>query len=176
MTSDYAPHATKNQDIVELDEFASFAFMNGVRSYLEIGSKYGVSLWRVANVLPVGSRVVSVDMPRNDTSGPKLVECVEALKTLGYDAHLIVGNSHDAEVIDRARHLGPFDLCYIDADHTLEAVTADWTNFGQWAKIVALHDIRAKDTAVPEFWSTIKRGRYIEFGSPRYGIGVVWNA
>jgi hypothetical protein len=35
----------------------------GVRSYLEIGSKFGGSLWRVANSLPPGSRIVSVDLP-----------------------------------------------------------------------------------------------------------------
>jgi hypothetical protein len=35
----------------------------GVRSYLEIGAKFGGSLWRAAQALPKGSRIVAVDLP-----------------------------------------------------------------------------------------------------------------
>ncbi|MCP6769556.1 hypothetical protein NL529_32390, partial [Klebsiella pneumoniae] len=48
------------------EEFAWFVDLltrERIGSYLEIGSKFGASLDRIARSMPKGSRVVSVDLP-----------------------------------------------------------------------------------------------------------------
>jgi predicted O-methyltransferase YrrM len=53
----------------EIDGLADILVGEGVTSYLEIGSKFGGSLLRVAERLPAGSRIVSVDMPNGTKPG-----------------------------------------------------------------------------------------------------------
>jgi predicted O-methyltransferase YrrM len=181
------------QHAQEHARFISILQEEGVRSYLEIGSMYGGSLWKVARALPAGSRVVSVDYPV-DTPAARvdLDACIVDLRGQGYDAHLISGDSADPEVIAAAWELAPFDAVFIDGAHTLEAVTSDWKNYGRMGKIVAFHDIswnatwrsavpdRAfKAMGVPELWNRIKvdfKHEEIQFHTPRnyYGIGVLW--
>jgi len=171
----------------EIRWFIDILKRENVGSYLEIGSKYGGSLWRIANALPKGSRIVSVDMPwGNRATIPHLQACITELKRLGYDAHLLLGDSTAAEIIAQVKGLGPFDACLIDANHLLPYVTKDWQNYGPMARLVAFHDIawqmhpgRKSKTPieVPQFWNSIKGGyRYQEIKlEPRdNGIGVLW--
>lgn len=159
----------------------------GVKSYLEVGSKYGGSLWRIARALPSGSRVVAIDMPFGDLVNlPHLRECVSELTKLGYDAHLILGDSTDPKVVEQARALGPYDACLIDANHLLPYVTKDWESYGPMSRIVAFHDISWKAHAarrsktpiqVPEFWASVKDGYrhdQIQLEPRDNGIGVLW--
>lgn len=178
------------QHLGEFEEFLKLVRANGVRSYLEIGSKHGGSLWRVSSSLAIGSRVVSVDLPYGDTSfkesEPHLRACVEELKMLGYRAHLFLTDSTDPKTIEAVRDLGPFDLCLIDANHTEPYVRQDWQNYGPMAKMVAFHDIGWKPRPepskkmpieVPKVWRELKRTyQNVEF---KYcpqdnGIGVLW--
>ena len=181
------------QNELELNEFISVLMAEKVRSYLEIGSKFGGSLWRVSKSLPKGSRIVSVDLPHGDKSfkesQPPLEECVRALRVKGYDAHLILGDSTAPDVIEKVRALGPFDGVFIDANHTLPYVKKDWENYGPMGRIVALHDIgffragglppHKKPIEVPIFWQELKsEGKYrtldIRRDKQDNGIGVVW--
>lgn len=175
----------------EIDALCDLFKREGVRSYLEIGSKFGGSLWRVANSLPPGSRIVSVDLPNgtkswNDSSG-SLKACIATLRLMGYDAKVIWGNSTDSDIIAEVAAIEPFDAILIDADHRLPGVTADWNTYGPMGKIVAFHDIawkRAPDfdktpINVPEFWDSIKGDyRHEEFrfcpSGKNNGIGVLW--
>jgi predicted O-methyltransferase YrrM len=133
------------QDRAELEAFVSVLKKENVKSYLEIGSKFGGSLWRIARALPRGSRIVSVDLPFGDmsfkVSQPVLEACVSHLQAKGYDARLIIGDSTDPEVVAKAKELGPFDACLIDANHTEPYVRQDWANYGPMCRIVAFHDI-----------------------------------
>jgi predicted O-methyltransferase YrrM len=178
------------QDEQEIDWLIQIFQTNSVRSYLEIGSKHGGSLWRVANALPAGSRIVAVDLPHGDGSAKdteaSLVECMNALLERGYDASLIIGDSTNKSIIKQANLLGPYDACFIDANHTLPYVTQDWKNYGSMARIVAFHDISwwrpaprsgYVEIAVPEFWNELKSGfRYEEIRKSKRnnGIGVLW--
>lgn len=181
------------QNFQEVSDLVSVFKAEHVRSYLEIGSKFGGSLWRIANELPKGSRIVSIDLPHGDKSfkesQPPLEECVRALKTKGYDAHLILGDSTAPDVIEKARSLGPFDGILIDANHTLPYVRKDWENYGPMGRIVAFHDIgfyraeglppHKKPIEVPIFWRELKsEGKYrtmdIRRDKQDNGIGVVW--
>jgi predicted O-methyltransferase YrrM len=182
------------QDEAEISALADLFRREGVRSYLEIGSKYGGSLRRVTDAMePVGARVVAVDMPSGSKAWPKssaaLTSTVQGLKQRGFEAHLVWADSQDPTTVDAVRLLGSFDAVLIDADHRLPGVTADWNNYGPMGRMIAFHDIswrRAPDWVgtridVPEFWSSIKGDyRHEEFKlcptGKNNGIGVLWRA
>ncbi len=165
-------------------EFAAFIDVlrrERVTSYLEIGSKFGGSLWLVAKALPVGSLVVSVDRPKtaanSEASLRSIVDKIWA--ELPIRAVLIIGNSQDKGTIDKVRSYAPFDACFIDGDHSLEGVRRDWMNYGPMARIVAFHDISWKRVPedrriqVPEFWDRVKIGRrYEEIRLDRNNCGI----
>lgn len=174
----------------EAEWFEQLIRDNNVRSYLEIGGRHGGSLWRYGGALPLGSRLVSVDMPIGKTL-PHLEQCAAALKDAGYDVHLIIGDSRSAEIVGRVKELGPYDLLLIDGDHSFETVQKDWDHYSPMARIVALHDIAWKRPPdwkegrrihVPEFWQQIKRVfartdevRLDPTGQDN-GIGVIWRS
>ena len=176
------------QNKKELADFIRLLNDEKVESYLEIGSKFGGSLWPIANALPKGSRIVAVDLPHGDKSfkesEPHLLECVQQLRKRGYHASIILGDSTDPDVIRQVYELGPFDAVFIDANHTVPYVNADWINYGKICKLIAFHDINPikvpphkKPIEVPIFWNGIKhKYRHVEF---KYdvqgnGIGVLW--
>lgn len=176
----------------EIAGFCDLLTSEGVRSYLEIGAKFGGSLWRAANALPTGSRIVAVDLPQGTRlwkeTEPSLTAGVAALKAAGYDAHLIWGNSMDRAVIAQVRALGPFDAMLLDADHRLPGITHDWETYGPMGRIVAFHDVawmRAADWVgtridVPLIWNHLRPlfARTAEFrfdkSHKNNGIGVLW--
>ena len=181
------------QNVREHDAFLQLLKSERVRSYLEIGSAYGGSLWKVAHILPIGTRLVSVDFAVDQLDSlPHLQECVGELNRVGYDAHLIIGDSADEETVAKVLKLGPFDCVFIDGAHTLEAVTNDWQNYGPMGRLVAFHDIAWNDTwrssvpgrpfkamGVPTLWNELKKQyRHQEFKlqvpNNYYGIGIFW--
>jgi predicted O-methyltransferase YrrM len=181
------------QNKIEFARFCELLKDNDVRSYLEIGSKHGGSLWMAAHAMPPGSLVVSVDLPHGDTSfkesQPHLEACVRHLSEEGYKALLFLGDSTDQRIIDSVKALGPFDAVFIDANHTLPYVTKDWENYGQMAtKLVAFHDVGWKPRPevskkmpieVPMLWNKLKQQyRHQEIClEPRdNGIGVLWRS
>lgn len=176
----------------EIDWFIGLLQKAGARSFLEIGSKFGKAFDRVARSLPVGSRVVSIDLPSGTSVWPasqkSLHFIVAELGRIGYDARVIWGDSTDPKVIEQVRALGPYDAIFIDANHTLPYVTKDWQNYGPMAKIIGFHDIAWKRPAdwggtyridVPEFWELIKGlyrhdERKLDPTGQDNGIGVLW--
>jgi predicted O-methyltransferase YrrM len=178
------------QDAREFNAFIEMMRRENIRSYLEIGSKNGGSFWRMATSLAPGSRVVSVDLPHGDASfkesQPHLEACVKELASRGYDAHLRLGDSTDPKIVADVAKLAPFDLCFIDANHTEPFVRQDWANYGPLARIVAFHDIgwipRPEPTKkmpieAPKVWQEIKRGfrhHEIRYCPRDNGIGIVW--
>lgn len=176
------------QDEKELNWLIDLFKKEGVRSYLEIGSRYGGSLWRITNSLPTGSRVVAVDLPSGFGGRPDgksvLQSCVADLISRSYQVDLIIGDSTKKDVVESVKDLGPFDALLIDGGHSLECVTADWNNYGPMAKIVAFHDIAWKSDDpkkvkldVPLLWNKIKNNhRHVEYCmSENYqGFGVLW--
>lgn len=180
------------QDESEIAAYCELLRQSEVSLYLEVGSKFGGSLWRAAMAMPVGSRVVSVDMPNGTKawrqSSESLTACIAELNRRGYKAEVIWGNSQDREVVRKVETRGPFHAIMLDADHRMPGVTADWINYGPMStNIVAFHDIgwkRAPEWVgtridVPEFWDSIKNDyRHQEIKTcptgKNNGIGVLW--
>lgn len=177
-----------NQFPEEMDSFIRLLRQEGVTSYLEIGCRWGDTLHAVGMGLPEGSRIVGVDLPGIKTGGiaytvqgtePYLDRAVATLKAAGRDAHLVVGNSREAETIARAHALGPFDAVLIDGDHTMEGVRADWENYGPMGHIVAFHDVMNRQTGwgVRDLYARLaadRRSQLISINGHRRGIGVIW--
>lgn len=178
----------------ELDFLLSSIVNHGVRSYLEVGTGRGDTFHEiVCRCLPVGSRVVAVDLPQSgwglSDSKRMLDAAIFDLKAKGYDARAIYGSSREKNVIDEVDKLGPFDCVFIDGDHTLSGVSADWNLYGQHAqKITAFHDIadtmrpnRLNEVIeVPIFWQNLKKQGYttaqVIAENSTMGIGIVMHA
>lgn len=146
----YEPEFSAFLDVVrELD----------VRSYLEIGSKFGGTLWRVGMAMPKGSRCVFVDLERSsETASWKSTNGVmRRLTSEGRSCKAIWGDSTSEHTIRSARALGPYDAVFIDANHFYNYVSKDWENYSPMAtKFVAFHDIRNKKCEVPRFWGELR--------------------
>jgi predicted O-methyltransferase YrrM len=178
------------QDRVEMTRFLDLIRKENITRYLEIGCKHGGSLWFIGSALPAPSRIVAVDLPHGDRSfkesQPHLEACAAHLRRLGHDMHLHLGDSTDPKIIAEVTKLGPFDLVFIDANHTEPYVRADWKTYGELGRMVAFHDIgwiaRPEPTKkmpieVPRVWAEIKQQhRHVEIRNcPRdNGIGVLW--
>lgn len=175
----------------EIDALGALFYDEGVRSFLEIGSKFGGSLTRLAGALPATTRVVSVDLPKGTKAWREseiaLKTAIIGLQQQGYDAHLVWGDSTAPDVIAQVRALGPFDACFFDGNHTRSYVERDFASYGPMSRILAFHDIawrRASEWEgvridVPQFWDEVKkRYRHKEFRmcptGKNNGIGVLW--
>lgn len=179
------------QDPLEIQAFSELVAEEKISSYLEIGSKFGGSLWRVSQSLQPGSKIIAVDLPGGTKawrdSEVSLKKCVLELCEKGHDARIVWGNSQDPNVVAAVRKYAPFDLILIDGDHRLPGVTHDWNNYASMGKRIAFHDIGWKRAPewngtridVPEFWSSVKsRYRHREIKlcptGKNNGIGVLW--
>lgn len=178
----------------EIDEMIRIFQENNVKSYLEIGCKFGGSLWEVGKSLPKDSLIVGVDKMKWGEQTEKLLRAKADLKQIGHRVTLIKGDSTDPDVIRSVVQRGPFDACFIDCNHTLPYVTKDWINYGSLCRLVAFHDINWFRTTeewereyqlrptvppieVPIFWNDIKtQYRHVEIKRDKKdnGIGVLW--
>lgn len=175
----------------ELSALIDFFKRNSVTSYLEVGCGRGDTFHEIVRSLPSGSKAVAVDLPQAgwglSGSESQLEAAAADLRLMGYDVRLIFGSSRDESVIMAAAEFGPFDAVFIDGDHTIEGVTADWQNYGHMGNIVAFHDIAdsmrpnalREKIEVPVFWRRLKdiwgekTAEFVERGSTM-GIGVLW--
>jgi predicted O-methyltransferase YrrM len=147
-----------------------FAELRGLRSYLEIGSRRGFSLWLAAAALAPGSRMYAIDLPNgqwgDDRSVPALCTMADEIgRQFGHDVRVFLGDSHGAKALDWvARELNgtKVDALFLDGDHSLAGVTRDFLDYVPLVKptgIVALHDIAARhdpSIQVPAFWRMLR--------------------
>jgi predicted O-methyltransferase YrrM len=117
---------------------------------LEIGTYYGGTLRQWLKHANKGATVVSVDtyaIPRADNRRHYAAWCPVGVRLLSWQ-----GSSHDPHIIAHVTASGPYDWIFIDADHTLKAVSQDWQVYSKLcaeAGLIALHDILPAPT-MPE--------------------------
>ena len=121
--------------------------IDGISSILIIGSRNGGLEQHIQMAIPE-CRTTSVDPFPNYSNTV---------------SNLIIGDSSEESTRDEVRENGPFDVVFIDGDHTLEGVTADW-EFARSLKPkkVFFHDIsetikhQLENCKVPILWREIK--------------------
>lgn len=179
----------------ELEQFLQFVREHKLGSYCEIGCKFGGLVWQVAQAMQPKSRIVMVDMPnqawgRSD-SAESLHNCQTALQKLGHEAHLFLGDSTSDAIIERVAKLQPYDLIFIDANHTEKYVRKDFQSYSHMAPIICFHDIGWNNPTppgrlpieVPKVWADLKHlyrfgatFEEIKLDNGHNGIGImIWH-
>ena len=176
----------------ELEQLTAIFRDNGVTSYLEIGCKFGGSLWFIGQSLPPGSLIVGIDLMQYPDFENRLRLAAGSLT--GQNVKLFKGDSTNYNIVRDVAKLAPFDACMIDGNHTLPYVSKDWENYGPLCRLVAFHDINFHRSPeelsqmqqlqkgvlaidVPKFWNEVKTGyRHTEIKLDKQdnGIGVLW--
>lgn len=153
------------QHMSELRSFVEFCQARDVRRFLEIGSRWGDSFFAVMANLRPGAVGVCVDLPESKEKQEAVLRTIDEVgSVLGHETHAIFGSSRDPTIFRAAASYAPFDLVFIDGDHTYEGVRADWADYHGLAPIVVLHDVSAPDTwmsdgklnGVGRFWRELK--------------------
>ena len=174
---------------MEIDSLGELCVEQGVKSYLEVGARYGDTFYDIMSRLPKGSKGVCVDLPGGvwgtDGSLIALEKACGKLREMGYDITLIVGDSTDPGTVEKVKQEGPYDAALLDGDHRYAGIKTDFENYAPFCKMVALHDIVGHgqrhgpgiEVQVPKLWDEIRDDRSVEFVAPgsSMGIGVKWN-
>jgi len=133
----------------------------GIVNVLEIGAWQGGTsiLWSEA----FGGEVVSVDIePKEPYAGNR--------------DNLIIGDSHSKETLAKVyERRSSFDMVFIDGDHSLESVTADYMLYAPFCRdggVIVFHDIVWDKPTVGAFFDSLP-GRKESF-STHLGIGVLF--
>lgn len=186
---DYAKPLQEREELLGLIELFQ---QQGVQSMLEIGSRYGGTLETILMACP-WMRAVVVDFPGHHfgdrNSLPILQQAIDRLTKNGRRVDdLILGPSSAPEVVERSQAFAPYDVVFIDADHSYDAVRMDFLLYsGMARRMVILHDIASPEDVcsrvgraveVPRFWREVKANfRYDEIVTPGslMGIGVLYS-
>lgn len=149
------------QDVYELATLSYWIEYVEVKNYLEIGVASGGLMHYFTNVM--GLKGLGID--------------VVLQPTLMVDSDLVyVGDCHSAEAQDWAKENGPYDMIFIDGDHSYEAVKLDYELYRDMAtKMIVFHDIFQDEWLGPrQLWEQVE-GNKLEINSNRkLGIGILF--
>lgn len=154
-----------------------------IKSYLEIGSYDGTGLLALARagILVPGGTIRVVDICNQGAPGQTLWDAVGELSR-DYDISIYRGSSLAQITIDFAGRSAPYEVIFIDGDHSYEAVCADFRNYGKFAtRAIVLHDISGSQEGCVRLWRELKgvlrteefTAETMPFGD-KQGYGIVW--
>ena len=176
----------------EIEELAKLIQAAAPKRSLEIGTNYGGTLFLLCTLSPPGASVISVDLPAGQFGGGyprRKMPLYRRFPRNGQQLHLIRGDSHTPETLDRVERLltsDKLDYLFIDGDHTYDGVKRDFEMYSPLVRsggMIAFHDIvvhtKEKSCEVDRFWNEIKhRFHHREFvEDPKQGwagIGVLF--
>lgn len=177
------------QEKEEFEDFLGFIREKNIKSYLEIGVARGDTFHEVVSQMPNNSKAVAIDLPDCcwgfSDSIIHIERALNDLSSIGYEIFCRFDDSRNTNSIELARVNAPFDLIFIDGNHSYKGVKADFENYGQMGKFIAFHDIvdcmrsnrKGEKIEVPLFWQELKQEyphkEFIVDGS-NMGIGIIW--
>jgi hypothetical protein len=143
--SKYQEYITKNgglwQKPEELARLLVFLKNKNIRKFLNIGTFNGNTFNFISDYLNNISFVSCITIDPNNFISPNN-------KKYPYAYINATSDSFKHEF---------FDFVFIDGDHSYNSVKKDWENVGQYADIIAFHDIDDKDCpGVVKFWKDLK--------------------
>jgi len=171
----------------ELNAFLAWLAPRAPVHIVEIGAHQGGTALHFCQV--ASGLTISVDLPEGEGGGLTWAQCGirnQMITSQFARYRSVLGDSHDPATLGAVVRLlkgEPADLLFIDGDHTLPGVTADYAMYAPLVRpggAVAFHDIndtamhRAVGCVVSEFWATLP-GTKREFNvhGAWGGIGVV---
>lgn len=153
------------QNPLELASLCVFLQDKPIRGYLEVGAGRGVLMRFMQEVM--GYEVRGVEK--------------EAWEPLAVEReHIFRGDSRAPEVLSRVEEYAPYELVFIDADHSYESARDDLAAYrGYASRYVALHDIAYDpEPGVKRLWDELSGHKHkIAFvdddAMRRLGIGLL---
>ncbi len=136
----------------QLAEFSVLLSRYEIESFVEVGTFTGYTFAFLMGYLTrFNPRLIGTTIDIKDCRS------VKPLVANRFNAEFIIGRSQDFAP-------RPLDLCLIDGDHSLAAVSADFERIGRGAKLCAFHDINDQlvgsyppnNGGVPKFWQQLK--------------------
>lgn len=122
--------------------------LNPRQVYLEIGSFQGGGTRYFGHAMSPGATLIAVDAPMGSQPGATVLRATIAqLCDEGYDAHVVIGDSHAARTRDRVLEIlggRRVDAMLIDGDHTPRGVMADSADYVPLVRpggLVVFHDL-----------------------------------
>jgi len=169
------------QNPIECGEMFRILKENPPRTFLEVGSHYGGTLYVFAGACKPGAKIICVDDGRRPRGRKCLKRVIKKLGEEGYDITWVRGSSHDKNTILEATKLcgaRSADFIFIDGDHSAKGVLADYRDYRGLMKpggLMGFHDINTLGSGckVHQSWPKIKEGHefYEIDGGPYFGFG-----
>lgn len=172
------------QKPAELERAVTLIASRRPRVVVEIGRMTGGTLAAWCECATEDALLISIDLPGGRWGGENVTAAhrdrMRSLARPGQQLELVDADSHDPATRRRVLELlltarDGVDLLFIDGDHTLPGVAADYATYAPMVAdggLVALHDIlehpQVPDCQVDRLWACVKHGhsRTWEFCAP----------
>lgn len=160
------------QDHAEMEHVYNLAI--GCKSYLEVGTAEGNSLYIMSQALSSDALIVYIDLAEPHTRDAR----EEVLNLMTQRVIECPCNSHSDSAINIAASHQKYDIVLIDAGHTYEDVIADAMVYGRLAsKYIIFHDIMMPGVRWAFDWYCRSQKfpdvRFIASPDSNFGYGIV---